>query len=476
MAGASDRPRDNLSIRRFAVASAIVIGSLSVTLAVALVWSSSALQDALGIVNRDVRSLAIADDLNLSMLTYQRVSNLFVSTREPTLDVVRSDVGMEMDRLLEEAVEYGGGAAEVALIATISEQLRDYRAERARLEARGLEMEEIVGATRVPFEGVLSHMDDLRSMNEVQVERANLTALRINRFSNMLGLAAALLLLTALLLMIWGVQRHVLRPIHDLQRNVERLRHGDAGARSAAGGPSEFAELGRTFNEMADALGHVREGQLAFVAGVAHDLRDPLGSLKLGIHALGHLPPSERRVRALRTLDEQVDRLSRMVADLLDASRIEAGRLELQPEELDLHETAAHVVQMYAPTTRKHELVLAPSPGPATIRADPLRVQQVIGNLVSNAIKFSPDGGSIDVRVEVHDGEAAVSVTDRGIGVDPSEIDSLFLPFRRHRPDVATGAGLGLSVVQRIVEAHGGRIEVVGETGKGATFRVRFPA
>jgi two-component system, OmpR family, sensor histidine kinase MtrB len=475
VSGARSRPRRHLSIRRVSVASAIVIGGLSVVTALALVRTTSTLQGALATIDRDTRSLAIVDELNLSLLTYQRVSNLVVSTAEPRLIVARDEIAVEIDRLLGQAVASAGGAEEVALLGVISEQVSEYMAERSRQEARGPSLEEIVEATRAPFDRLLASMDSLRSLNEAQVEVASLNALRINRYSNVLGIVAALLLLSTLLVMVWGVQRYVLRPVKELQRTVDDLRHGHGHARASPSGLSELAELGGTFNEMADALGHVREGQLAFVAGVAHDLRDPLSSLKVGIHTLGQIPSPERRARALEMLDGQVDRLSRMVTDLLDAARLEAGRLELRPEEIDLREAAKEVVSMYGPTTQKHELALACSPEPATIRADPLRVQQVIGNLLSNAIKFSPRGGTIDIRVAADEAEAAVTVADQGIGLEPSEIDNLFLPFRRHRPDVAAGAGLGLSVVQRIVDAHGGRIDVDSEPGKGSRFTVSFP-
>lgn len=466
---------NRFSIRRASLALAVAIGLLSVPIALALAWSTSTLQDALGRVNRDARSLLIADDLNLALLTYQRVSNLFVSSQEPGLDSLRADMVSEMDRLLEVALEQAGGPAEVALLSTISDELQAYLAERQRAEEVGSRLSEVLSATRVHFASVIARMDELRTMNEAQIEEANRTAIRINRVSTQLGLAAALLLVSALAVTVWSVDRFVLRPLQDLRRAVERMRQGDSGARSPVSGPSEFADLGRTFNEMADALAKVREGQLAFVAGVAHDLRDPLASLKVGLQALELAPPGERRTRALSLLDEQVDRLSRMASDLLDASRIEAGNLELKPENLDLRKAAELVVQAYGATAKKHHLVLAASDEPATVRADPLRVQQVIGNLVSNAIKFSPEGGPIHVKVDVEEEEAAVSVTDRGIGIDPVEIDNLFLPFRRHRPDVAAGVGLGLSVVQRIMDAHHGHIRVDSEPGGGSTFRVSFP-
>lgn len=132
-------------------------------------------------------------------------------------------------------------------------------------------------------------------------------------------------------------------------------------------------------------------------------------------------------------------------------------------------------IGLYGPTSPDQEITAGVPREPLLVRADPLRVEQVISNLLSNAISFSPSGGSIALTLEAEGSEAVLSVTDRDIEIRPEDISSIFQPFRRSRPDVAPGAGLGLSVVHRIVAAHGGRMEVHSEPGHGSTFRVRLP-
>lgn len=226
---------------------------------------------------------------------------------------------------------------------------------------------------------------------------------------------------------------------------------------------------------MADGIARQREDQLAFVAGVAHELRNPLSALSTDVQALGLAPSGQGRDRALARVGRQVDRLTRMLDDLLDAARIEAGYLELQPEELDLRREVQEVVRFYAPTAPDRDLVVEAPDEPVTVRGDPLRIGQVITNLVSNAIKFSPEGGPVEVSVGLRGDEAVLTVADTGVGIAPEELSEIFTSFRRSRPDVASGAGLGLSVVRRIVAAHGGTIEVESEPGVGSTFRVRLP-
>jgi signal transduction histidine kinase len=218
-----------------------------------------------------------------------------------------------------------------------------------------------------------------------------------------------------------------------------------------------------------------RENQLAFLAGVAHDLRNPIAALKMAIHGLQAEQSEARRTRTLAILDRQMGHLARMIDDLLDATRIEAGRLELHLEDVNLRDVVENVVRLYAPTAPDHDVRVTASDAGVMVHADPFRLEQVLSNLLSNAIKFSPAGGAVEVRVEIEDAHAMLSVTDHGIGISPEVVSELFTPFRRHRPDVASGAGLGLSIVRRIVSAHGGSVDVESQPGSGATFRVRLP-
>jgi signal transduction histidine kinase len=166
-----------------------------------------------------------------------------------------------------------------------------------------------------------------------------------------------------------------------------------------------------------------------------------------------------------------------MVGDLLDSTRIEAGRFELHTEPRDTRELAREVVELYQGSGSTHELRLVLPEEPVVVRCDGTRLEQVLHNLVSNALKYSPTGTRVEVRVAQEGPEAVLSVVDRGMGISAEELRHLFTPFRRtgHAREVASGAGLGLSVARRIVEAHGGRIEVDSRPGAGSTFRVRLP-
>ncbi|MBI1944100.1 MAG: DUF3365 domain-containing protein [Deltaproteobacteria bacterium] len=311
-----------------------------------------------------------------------------------------------------------------------------------------------------------------------------------------LGLSLALIALIT-----WGARRVVTQPIGELAREMARI--------SAAGGVvgevppvrrpddrpvgAEIDQLWHRFEDMqhevkgnqqrarelSESLEQQRQRQLAFVAGVVHDLRNPLASMKMAA-ALADKAyeegSGERYHKAAAMARRQVVQMTRMVGDMLDAARIEAGQLELVLEERDARELAKNVLEVYQPNAI-HQLRLTVPDAAVATRCDPMRIEQVLNNLVSNAIKYSPEGTEVELAVAEERGDTVLSVTDHGIGIAPEDVQFLFEPFHRARlaRETAPGVGLGLSVAKRIVEAHQGRIEVASSAERGTVFRVRLP-
>jgi signal transduction histidine kinase len=279
-------------------------------------------------------------------------------------------------------------------------------------------------------------------------------------------------------ILLW-VRGRALRPISRVAEAMRRFGAGERTARAGEDGPAELVAVARTFNEMASALERQREEQLTFLAGIGHDLVNPLSALRLNIGLVGPdrpLPP-EPAVRALfERLERQVEKLRRMISDLLDAARVETGQLSLEPQVCELGELVAEVVAQYRQGDPGHPITISLPPAPVPVRCDPLRIEQVLGNLVGNAIKYSPKGGPIEVALAAHDGHAVITVTDQGPGIPPEDRPHLFEPFRRGtRVRGIAGLGLGLAVARRIMEAHGGRIELDPAPRTGSTFRVSLP-
>jgi two-component system, OmpR family, sensor histidine kinase MtrB len=188
------------------------------------------------------------------------------------------------------------------------------------------------------------------------------------------------------------------------------------------------------------------------------------------------LVPGERAA-ILDRVGRQLHRLERMTADFLDRAQIESGRVELKLETLDARDLVARSCELFIGATEVHRIVRAVPEQPIRMRGDALRIEQILTNLVSNAVKYSPQGGDVVVRVRGESGVVVFSVVDGGVGLTEEERRTIFEPFQRAprmRSEVP-GTGLGLSVVSRLVEAHRGTIQIHSELGRGSTFEVRLP-
>jgi two-component system sensor histidine kinase KdpD len=215
---------------------------------------------------------------------------------------------------------------------------------------------------------------------------------------------------------------------------------------------------------------------------VSHELRTPLGSIKgYATTLLTHgakLRKDEQR-EFLEIIDSEADRLRDLIENLLDLSRLEAGVLRIDCQPARLGRTARELVRKVQLASAQHEIrLLWPDEDPL-VKADEKRVYQVMQNLITNAVKYSPDGGCITLSASTDRRELVVKVSDQGLGLPPGEIDKIFDRFHRVQSEVSRGiggTGLGLAICKGLVEAHGGRIwaESEGE-GRGSTFRFTLP-
>jgi signal transduction histidine kinase len=326
-------------------------------------------------------------------------------------------------------------------------------------------------------------LDALRVFVDVNVEQAALLQKRVKSTHlvvNLIGGATASILLVWTLLLLWWMRARALSPMLSIAQAMARFSAGDRDARAPERGPSELSDMARRFNDMATELTRQRDAQFSFFAAVAHDLRNPLGVLKLSLSRLTSprtLPPEEKVRGVLETAGRQLGRLERMVNDIMDASRIAHGQLELQREPRDLRDLVREATSFFQETSDRHTITVTTSERPLIALCDPLRIEQVLSNLVSNAVKYSPQGGRVEVRASAEDSVALLSVTDQGIGMRPADAARLFEPFQRVGPsrDSIPGVGLGLFAVKRIVESHGGAVRVHSVPGEGSTFEVRLP-
>jgi len=230
------------------------------------------------------------------------------------------------------------------------------------------------------------------------------------------------------------------------------------------------------------ALRELEQAKSDFVSTVSHELRTPLTSIKAYTATLRRKDvdfDEETRQQFLKVIEEETDRLTRLISDLLDMSRIDSGRMELKRREFDVSRLAGIVVEKLRSQATNHVLSLECRGNIRPVNADPDKIEQVLVNLLDNAVKYSPSGGEIKVFLENKGKFVHFSVSDQGVGIPENHLPHIFEKF--HRVDNRAtrevyGTGLGLYVSKSIVEAHGGNIWVESELGKGSTFHFTLPA
>ncbi len=464
-----------MSLRVLSLIAALVLGLLFAGGAAATVVTTRSLWRAVVHVEDDTRAVVLADGLDRTLREYQRVGNLWLVTRQPDIASLRVGLTADLNSSLVALQSHIDSEAEAERLTELSKDVRAYLAQRESLESSGANLATVVGATRPAFDKVLSTNAVVRRINESDLAQTQLYAEKAIVLETLVIVIAGVVAVAGLLALTLGVRWLVLRPLWDLRTALASFRGGESEVQANRGVLRELRDLDDAFNDMADTIRGLRHDQLTFLAGVAHDLRNPLSVLKMNMQMLERELGPAVTPKRVKLLDRQIDRLARMAGDLLDATRIEAGELDLQMQDLDLRDAARAMVDLYEPTSPSHAIVLDLPTQPVVVHGDPHRIEQVVGNLLSNAIKYSPGGGQ--VRVVVTAGkEAMLAVSDEGVGIPEDELANVFLPFCR--PVVvegAAGAGLGLSVSRRIISAHGGHIEVDSIRGKGSTFRVMLP-
>ena len=269
----------------------------------------------------------------------------------------------------------------------------------------------------------------------------------------------------------------------DVSRRVERLRGsaaalaaGDLGARAPVWRPAELAELGRSFNEMAEHLERLFDARRELVAWASHDLRTPITSMQAMLEALDDgLAPPDRYLPALR---EQVATLSRLVDDLFELARIDAGTLTVELEDAGVAPLVESCVRGLEAEARARRVRLeSRADAGARARCEPAKVERVLLNLLTNALRHTPSDGAVVVRTERLAEEVRVTVEDTGDGLDDQAVHRMFERFWRAEPERSTpGAGLGLAIARGLVELQGGRIWAEPRAGGGARVSFTLPA
>ncbi|MCB4757281.1 MAG: HAMP domain-containing histidine kinase [Elusimicrobia bacterium] len=279
----------------------------------------------------------------------------------------------------------------------------------------------------------------------------------------------------------------ITRPINTLRIGAERIGQGKLDSRIQVKTNDELEELADEFNLMAQKLGELDQMKQDFVSNVTHELRSPLTSIKgymdlLMQEAAGKLTDLQRDY--LSIIKNSAVRLSRFIDNLLDVAKIEAHKLVLTPAATDLHQLAHEMEVLFKPQLEEKKITftnkIPNNTSPAFVDKD--KIAEVLINLVSNAVKFTPDHGTISLAAQEAPAYVEVHVEDSGVGIPKEMIVKIFSKFEQVKSDQGLarkqkGTGLGLAIVKGIIEAHGGRIQVESpaSSGKGSAFKFTIP-
>jgi len=306
-----------------------------------------------------------------------------------------------------------------------------------------------------------------------------------------LALAGMLLLFASGISVSFGflISSALVQALGDIVQASEQLSKGDLTARVPTGGRDEVARLAVSFNQMASRLEaaaqearRMEAARRDFVAGASHDLRTPLASLQAMIEALaeGVVVDPETVQRYLRQSQAEILRMSRLTDDLIQLAQLDAGHFAMHYEPASLSDLVSDSLGSLTPRAAAKGLTVSGwvDPQVGLVWMAPLQVGRILHNLLDNALRHTPEGGTIAVRAAPEDGAVVISVQDSGEGISAEDLPQVFERFYRgeqSRSRSAGGSGLGLAIAKGLVEAHGGEIWVDSRPGSGACFRFSLP-
>ena len=304
-------------------------------------------------------------------------------------------------------------------------------------------------------------------------------------------LATVLLLFAGGIAMVLGyfLSSAVTERIRRLDQAAKEIQAGNLSVRVPISGNDEVARLARTFNQMAAQLQESNANQRALeelrrdlVAWAGHDLRTPLAGVRVLVEALadGIIDDPETSRRYLQQARKQIDHLSLLIDDLFQVSQLDAGGLPLKLEPASLADLISDTLENFSGLATKQNIALSgrAAPGIDPVSMDVQRIGRVLNNLVSNALRHTPPGGTVSIRAEALVGTVRVTVQDSGEGISANDLPHVFDRFYRgekSRNQATGGSGLGLAIAKGIIEAHGGKISVESAPGQGTNFSFWLP-
>lgn len=367
-------------------------------------------------------------------------------------------------------------------VADVERRFREYRGlfERgiAALQGgdRGRALQLSEGPSREAASGLMASIDALLAQSLTKLDRDVVAAGALERQVRLATAGSMILSLAIGVLLAAFVARRIARPLRSLSRATEAVAQGEYDMPLAVKGSDEIGELARSFRQMAGRLRELEQLRDNFFASLVHEFRSPLTSITMAANLLGTGAAGEKQRRWIEIIQLDSHRLLRMTNELLEVSKLRAGAIQLHLAPTDLQEIARAAAAELQPILESKDVQLRvdfPEPVPRIV-CDRWRMEQVVTNLLANAVRFTPPGGRIVMRARVHDDGLVFSVEDSGEGIPPEQLPHIFERYRQAHGGRG-GTGLGLTLVKAVVEAHGGRVWAESQEGAGTRVHCLLP-
>lgn len=290
-----------------------------------------------------------------------------------------------------------------------------------------------------------------------------------------IGVVSVLIILLLLSLGMYFI-KSIIRPIRKIGSNARKLAAGDFSVRIEVEHNDEIGELCSVFNYMAGELENSENIKNEFISSVSHELRTPLTAIKGWSETITEIDDERMRKKGLNIITRETERLSSMVEELLDFSRMQNGKLYLQMANTDIIAELADAVLMYGEKAKDDNITLKFDEGEeiAIVNGDKNRLRQVFINIIDNAIKYTSQGGSVLVHYEKSEKDIIIYIADNGAGISKADLPKVKTRFYKANNTVR-GSGIGLAVADEIVKMHGGTLNISSELGKGTTVSITLP-
>ncbi len=377
----------------------------------------------------------------------------------------------------EELTEFSSSSDEDIIIKKVQQNVSAYLKNFDTMKANGSNSQHIREVGSHEYYETLEAIQELTKFNLDEAKYLQKETDQQNYANRLLTAIAFAMLSISFATLLLGLRRFLYKPIVKLQNTIEDFEFGEnTNQIEKIGGADEIQSIAASFKKLSYKLSKQKDMQYTFLSSIAHDLKNPLGAIKMSAELISDdkgLSPQSHEM--LGIIARQTDHLTRLINDLLDTARFESGHMEYRFKPCDIRKIIQDSAILHSSLSKAHQIDIHLPQTPIFVLCDEQRMTQVLNNLLNNAIKYSPHGGRIEVKAVPEEKHVTIQVTDSGVGILQEDLDKIFEPYHRSKMtrDSIPGVGLGLSVSKKILQAHeDGQIFVSSEAGKGTTFTI----